>query len=66
MDDDLRLKYSLRMIERGLQHRVRYDAVREGDADAMLIFWRLDMLDFELFNHPSYFRLGHRLLACVY
>ncbi len=37
--------------------------MREGDGEAMMSVWRLNMLEFWDNNHPRYLKIGHRLLA---
>lgn len=63
--DDSIQQYSLDLLWRGLNHMVRRDAVREGNGPVMLLFWKLDLLNFWCL-HPRYLRIGHRLLASKY
>ncbi|KAJ8304619.1 hypothetical protein KUTeg_018202 [Tegillarca granosa] len=41
------------------------DAVREGDGEAMLYYWRLDLANFLANRHPKYDILAYRLLCAV-
>lgn len=43
----------------------RRDAVREADGDAMLSFWKFDLVHLFGNKHPKYVILAHRLLAAV-
>ena len=61
--DDGVLEYSKGLLWHGLNLIANRDAVREGDGPAMLKFWRLNMSQFWLFNHPKYLFLGHLLLV---
>jgi len=64
VSDDLVYEYSRRVTWAGLNDMVRRDAVRHNDGPMMLTYWKADLLNFLAYNHPKYFILGHRLIAC--
>jgi predicted nucleic acid-binding Zn ribbon protein len=45
----------LRVIWRGLNQRVRKDAIRENDGNRIIMHWKFDMLHFYDKHHPKYF-----------
>ena len=61
--DDNVLQYSKALMSTGLAHLTRRDAVREGDGEAVISDWKLDMLQFWINGHYKYFIIGHLLLA---
>lgn len=62
-DDDHVQQYSLAVLWHGLNAMANRDAVREGDGPAMLVSWRINMLQFWEKHHPKYLILCHQLLA---
>lgn len=59
------MNYSLSLIWRGLNLLCRRDAVREADGEAMMPFWKYDLIHFFGNKHPKYTILAHRLIASV-
>ena len=55
-------EYSKALLWEGLNHLVRRDAVREGDGQAMLDHWALDLIQFSNNGHYKYTILAHQLL----
>ncbi|KAH3885932.1 hypothetical protein DPMN_009929 [Dreissena polymorpha] len=49
---------------RGLMHMAEKDAERDNDGEAMISFWRLNMLVFWEHGHYKYLTLAFRSLAC--
>lgn len=62
-DEDFTKNYSLDMLWRGLVDIEHRDAVREGDGEAMMRNWRIDMVQFWQHGHNKYMINGFRLLA---
>ena len=56
-------EYSKSLTWEGLNHLIRKDAIREGDGEAMLDYWSMDLIQFGNRNHPNYMKLAHQLLA---
>ncbi|KAH3782954.1 hypothetical protein DPMN_160878 [Dreissena polymorpha] len=52
------------VLWRGLMHMEERDAERENDGEAMISFWRLNMLEFWEHGLYKYLTLAFRLLAC--
>lgn len=63
--DDYKRNYSLALVWRGLNLLCRRDAVREADVEAMMEYWKLDLVNFFAKKHPKYVILAHRLIACI-
>jgi hypothetical protein len=63
--NDFLQDHSCSLLWRGLNDMARRDAIREADGEAMIHFWRVDMLDFWSKNHNKYLILGHRLIAGI-
>ena len=57
--------YSWSLVWCGLNFLCRRDAVREGDGDAMITHWKLDLVQFFGNGHPKYVILAHRLIASL-
>ena len=62
---DFKKDYSMSLVWRGLNLLCRRDAVREADGEAMMAFWKLDLISFFGKKHPKYVILTHRLIACL-
>lgn len=62
---DAKKDYTLRVMWRGLNQKVRRDAIRENDGNRMILHWKLDMLQFFEKHHPKYFLIGQRLLSAI-
>ncbi|KAK3109124.1 hypothetical protein FSP39_023510 [Pinctada imbricata] len=60
---DHKRDYALMVMWRGLNQRIRKDAIRENDGERMIRHWKFDMLQFFEKNHPKYFLQGQRLLS---
>ena len=58
-------KHNIALIWKGLNLLCRRDAVREADGEAMLSFWKFDLVHFFGTKHPKYVILAHRLIAAV-
>ena len=56
---------NIALIWRGLNLLCRRDAVREADGEAMMSFFKFDLVHFFGNKHPKYVILAHRLLASV-
>ena len=57
--------YSRALVWSELNLLCRRDAVREGDGDAMMSHWKLDLIQFFARGHPKYVILAHRLIASL-
>ncbi|XP_060559101.1 uncharacterized protein LOC132719356 [Ruditapes philippinarum] len=55
--------YSTACLWYGLNMLCRRDAVREADGNAMMSFWKYDLVHFFGNKHPKYTILAHRLIA---
>lgn len=64
-NEDLVMKYSIGLVWRGLNLLCRRDAVREADGEAIIAFWKFDLVHFFGNKHPKYTILAHRLLASI-
>ena len=62
---DHKRDYALMVMYRGLNQKVRRDAIRENDGELMIRHWKFDMLQFFDKHHPKYFLQGQRLLSAV-
>jgi len=62
---DHKKNYTLRVIWRGLNQRIRKDAIRENDGNRIIMHWKFDMLHFYDKHHPKYFLIGQRLLGAI-
>ncbi|XP_052217447.1 uncharacterized protein LOC127835183 [Dreissena polymorpha] len=62
---DHKQAYAMSVLWRGLMHMAERDAERENDGEAMISFWRLNMLEFWEHGHYKYLTLAFRLLASV-
>ena len=60
---DGKRNYALLVMWRGLNQRVRQDAIRENDGNRIILHWKFDMLQYIQKHHPKYFLIGHRLLS---
>ncbi|OWF48543.1 Chromatin modification-related protein png2 [Mizuhopecten yessoensis] len=58
--------YCKAMVWRGLNLLCRRDAVREGDGETMIRYWRFDLPYFMEKKHPKYVILAHRLLCATH
>ena len=56
------LEYSKSLLWEGLNHLVRRDAVREGDGNAMMQHWSMDLVQFANNGHYKYTILAHQML----
>lgn len=63
---DGKRNYAIAVMWRGLNQRVRHDAIRENDGPRMIMHWKFDMLQYIQMNHPKYFLIGHRLLSATH
>ncbi|KAH3741064.1 hypothetical protein DPMN_047782 [Dreissena polymorpha] len=62
---DFKQNYTKSILWCGLNLLCRRDAVREADGQAMLTFWKFDLVHFFWHRHPKYVILAHRPLAAV-
>ena len=58
--------YSLSLLWQGLRDLAHQDDIREGDGEAMMMIWRINMLQFWERKHNKYLIMGHRLLCSEY
>jgi hypothetical protein len=63
---DGKRNYALLVMWRGLNQRVRQDAIRENDGNRIILHWKFDMLQYIQKHHPKYFLIGHRLLSALH
>ncbi|XP_014678940.1 PREDICTED: uncharacterized protein LOC106818780 [Priapulus caudatus] len=63
---DVKRLYTSRLMWRGLNQKVRRDAIRENDGHRIILHWKFDMLEFFNNHHPKYFLFGHKLLSAVH
>jgi hypothetical protein len=64
-ENDRKRDYSVALLWRGLNLLCRRDAVREADGDAMMAYWKLDLVYFFAKKHPKYVILAHRLISSI-
>lgn len=62
---DYKFRYNTALVWRGLNLLCRRDAVREGDGDAMMSYWVMDLVDFYRTNKFESVTSAHRLLSSV-
>ena len=62
---DFVYNYSRAITWAGLNLLCRRDAVREADGDALMKFWKLDLIHFFRTKHPKYLILAHRLIVSI-
>ncbi|XP_064615651.1 uncharacterized protein LOC135479677 [Liolophura sinensis] len=62
---DFKFRYNTALAWRGLNLLCRRDAVREGDGDAMLSYWVMDLVDFYRTGKFESVTSAHRLLSSV-
>ena len=65
-DDDHVLAHSRALLWRGLVHLANRDAVREGDGQDVLRFWKIYLPTLWNRNHYKYVIATHLLLASEY
>ena len=63
---DHKQRHSEAILMEGLKLLAVKDALRLGDGEAIIGFWRMDMPQFFANNHTNYLAAGHRLLAGTY
>ena len=62
-EKDFMANYSRALLHCGLLDLAMRDMVREGDGNAMIVMWKVNMLQFWKNGYNKYMILDHRYLA---
>ncbi|XP_023286175.1 uncharacterized protein LOC111672837 isoform X1 [Seriola lalandi dorsalis] len=61
--EDFLLNYTRAVVWEGLYHMARRDAIQEGDGDAMMDFWKMDLVLLWTRDHQQLFNSSHHILT---
>lgn len=61
--EDFLFNYTRAVVWEGLYHMTRRDAIQEGDGDAMMDFWRMDLVLLWTRQHLQLFNSSHQMIT---
>ena len=61
--EDFLFNYTKAVLWEGLYQMARRDAIQEGDGDAMMDFWRMDLVLLWTRKHQQLFNSGHQMIT---
>lgn len=61
--EDFLFNYTRAVVWEGLYHMTRRDTIQEGDGDAMMDFWRMDMVLLWSRQHLQLFNSSHQMIT---
>ncbi|XP_042338790.1 uncharacterized protein LOC121939952 [Plectropomus leopardus] len=61
--EDFLLNYTRAVVWEGLYHMTRRDAIQEGDGDAMVDFWKMDLVLLWTRQHLQLFNSAHQVVT---
>ena len=63
---DCKYEYTKALVWRGIADRVRREAIKINDGEAIIRYWRWDVASYFQLGHTKYIALAHRMLTAIH